>query len=385
MKNKIRSPLVIAVIFIPLTGVFPITEKISFQLLIFASIFFLFLRKIKIKSDDFYLGIICVISILISTIANFSVRGLSYSLALILSYLIYVNASKILVLELGEEKFFKYLFYTCLATNVFIIQEFISVNYFGSILLDFPRSSRSLQYEPIFANRFIRARGFAEESGHMGLFYEAIVPIVLFKLKDITNNTSIRVIFKLTTLISIILLFSSFTTLVALVYMVFYFVKNNYSVARKTLLISGSILALISSLSWILTGLLTKLSLSSNTFSTNDRLARYYCIIQSINEWNPLIGNGPLKLGQRCQVYDSSLNLYMDILIFYGIIGIIPLLILVIRKYQKIANYSKKYMKLSLILILGHYFIISNFWYPYLYILIGIYSALSWKKREMAL
>lgn len=372
-------------LFIPLTGVFPITEKISSQLLIFAFIFFLYLRKIQIKSDDFYLGIICVIFILISTIANFSVRGLSYSLALILSYLIYVNATKILVHELGEKKFFKYLFYTCLATNVFIIQEFITVNYLGSILLDLPRSSRSLVYEPIFANRFIRARGFAEESGHMGLFYEAIVPIVLFKLKDITTNTPIRVIFKLTTLISIILLFSSYTTLVALIYIVFYLSKNNYSVTRKTLLISGSILVLLTSLSWLLTGLLTKLSLSTNTISTNDRIARYYCIVQSITEWNPLIGNGPLKLGQQCQVYDSSLNLYLDILIFYGIIGFIPLSILVIRKYKKIANSSMSYMKLSFILLLGHYFIISNFWYPYLYILIGIYSALSWKKREMAI
>ncbi len=358
-----------ALISIPFTGVLRITEKLSLPILFFSILFFFNFNKIKFNNVNFILLLLLFIFGTIYLFLNQDIRAVVYHLTFFYSILIYFQGSKY-ILALGWNKIFRILFNICLISNIFIIYEFTTRNFLPEFFIDLFRNDSIDEYNPLFLKLFYRARGFAEESGHMGLFYEFSFPIILYYINYVKSIFK-KLFFFITTFLAVFFIFSPLTIILILssTLIWLFFINKNLASVLLFLIILFFLFFQYDLLDLIIYSLFEKLSFDSNSISVVDRLDRLNCVMDNFD--NLLFGVGPFNFYKYCY-FDTTLNLFFDILIYYGIIIFLITIIILIRILYISFKISKYSLLISFLFLLIHYQIITNFWYPFLFLTFGL-------------
>ena len=362
-----RKLLILAFYSIPFTGVLKLSEKLSLPILTF-SIFFIYNCLTKPINYNRVILLFGSITLTLPILINSSdARSIVYYVSFFTCCIIFISGGRMINLNMSKKDFINHLKKLVLISNVFIIYEFVTRSFFPQYFIDFPfRIDGIKEYEPIVNKLFYRSRGFAEESGHMGLFYEFAIPLILFAQKKVRWNFREVV----STILAVLFIFSPFTIIFLLITLIIKFIRNKKFYILSILFVSLLFKYLFDYLMLIYYTLLPKVTFSSSSGSASDRVLRLNCFFKNFHEF--IFGVGPMKISQYCGHYkETFLNLYLDITASFG-----PILLIVIFSLLSVGLInqfkSKNYGPLiSTIIVCAHYLIISNFWYPFLFFLIG--------------
>lgn len=369
----------VAVGSLPLLNVLALNEKITFTIVVFSVLFFLRIQRLKFAAYDvFYL--IFIASLSLSAIFNGYINksSLLYITTFLTVYFIYFK-NTVSWYQSYKKEFYSTLHGIVLFTSGFILYEFIALNFFPGVFIELPRAT-AIEYDSTFL-RMYRPRGFAEEPGHMSLFFEFAIPLLVPYLNCMTRRKRIFSIFLIA--LAILLMGSSFTILLAIISITFFYSikiiqKPKFfftatvflAICFFTVLTNPKIGGLVKDYS---SSIQSKVSLDSNNSSVSDRAYRFTKGLELVSD-NFLGGIGPMAFKEYSRSA-SSLNLSIDIWLYSGFVGILAFycflgLVLLIFVNSKAQN--KKWILLSFFLIILHYQIITNFWFPYLWIVLGV-------------
>ena len=357
------------VISIPFTGVLKLNHKVSLPIFLFSILPIFFYDKLRITKRTILFFYIFILIVTSYTFLNISVSGITYSLSFILCSSVFTIGGFLILQILGLKKFITILSYTYFFTSFFILYEFLTINFLPNLFIDIPGRFDGIEkYRPGIMNElFVRSRGLAEESGHMGLFIEFSLPLLVFNRNYISNNFFYFLII-LSILVSFCI-FSPFTFLCIIILAFFVSIKNTF----KYLFPISILLSFVPNIQFYLQEawktIAYKITFSTASKSSSDRLERLNCFFKNIDEI--IFGIGPFNIKSICGVgKDTFLNLYMDIVSSFGPLILIVFIFLIVI-FPLSLNYKPKGFIISLIFISAHYLLISNFWYPYIWILIG--------------
>lgn len=352
IKISIKKYLaLLAICSVPFTGSFLITEKISISLILF-SLVTIFDGQLKrqVVLPVILLMFLMHLSFFFSKI-NF--RSLFYIYSFGFSIVIYSLGAQSIVNNIGVESALKVFRRLLTVTSIILILEFLFINFNIGFEIVLPRRFDSIDnYNPTMLGIFNRSRGFARESGHMGLLYEMLVPIFMF-----SGSRKFK-IFEITLWLIASLTLGSPITMALLLFTLFF--RINWK--SRMLFIIGLIYLILNS-EFLKLYFIKILSWSPSSI---DRLNRITAGLDSLK--NHLFGVGPLNLDE----FDSTLNLYLDLFVFFGVLTgsffVLCLVFILVKTYKlKLIG-----LRLSYLFLLFHYLIISNFWYPFIWIISGI-------------
>lgn len=360
---------------LPFTGVFRITEKLSLPIFI-ASIFILFSSSlIPALKKKLVLVISILFLVFLVTVYHYNFRVVIYSLSFCFSFFIFINAG--VEATINQRLFYRWLNISIWIAAVYVILEWVDLNIIDSGMFKFQRNDGIVHYEATYLGGYKRPRGLAEESGHMSLFFEFAAPLIL--LQNIYGRSQSDVYRDLLLVLALFLLFSPFSILLAMLTLIISF--RRLEKRGKLILILGSLSAIVY-MSPLLyrayEALILKVTYSSEVSSSMDRLNR---INYFLDEYKPeIFGLGPLNFTSISR-FETTLNLFLDILLFYG-----PILFCIVFLYSSsliLKLWQKKDygLLLSLMLVLFHYNFITNFWYPYIGFLVGFAYKLNNENR----
>ncbi len=369
-----------SIIFI---AVFQINEKISLPLVAFGAGVLIFHKKIKFFYEDAFVFAFLGLMIMFSAI-NITSSGLLYIFSFFTTILIFSKPTGAIVQYFDYKK----LLYTLtLIVNCYIIYEFITRNFIPSLFIELPRA-RVEEISASFLGLLIRARGFAEEPGHMGLFYELIFPIIFIEVTPSLNKKQ-KFFLYLTTFLALFSIFSAFTTTVIFMYLSIYLLVKLELKQRILIIFSGLtlftiLLATIPNLQLFLQlafeSVINKVTYDPNNPSAGDRLSRINDALTLYNDH--IMGIGAMNM-RYYSSFPSSLNLYLDILLFFGPITLIIFLLYLLTIAIKAFKINRWSYFSSFILLTSHYLVIANFWYPFLWILIGLIQYTYYNKNML--
>lgn len=283
------------------------------------------------------------------------------------------------------EKIFKYISIGLIIVSIFTIVEFLTKNFTQISFDQFIYRPLVRDYAPTYriaGDRFIRARGVAVESGHLAMYISMFLPFLYYYYKYIEINQKKLVLTMLLVVTALFLTFSAAALFensltILLLFLLFSFKKINKGLTRHGIIFGFIVLIILFIFGYILVntqifgGMLAKISLSG-TSSGDDRISRWINALK-LFRLNPLLGAGP---GITSIIYGTgSTNFYLELLTQVGILGITPLLFMMFTIFSLIFNidYNIKYVFLySLTISLIHYALISDYWYPWIWLLIAI-------------
>lgn len=315
----------------------------------------------------------------------------------LISYLviyIYFVGTFLLLISTGITKIeiFKFIYIGVLLISLYTIFEFVGKNIFDFYIDDvIPRPSISKVFD---ATYFIggvglqRARGLTVESGHTAMYLVAFLPFGLSYLK---NNLVKRNIYLSIVITALMCTFSSAGFLDLLVGISIFLILWKQKILVKTVLkvnvmIILGIIIIFSTNVWskiilIFQGLVEKAT-SIDSVGASMRFKLWGDNLSLLNN-NYFLGSGPgigsIYLGV------SSTNLYIDLLVEVGIIGLTLFLLFVFGESRKIklCNIEDRYvLYVSLFVMLFHYIIIANYYYPWLWVLFAIIEFLVARDAE---
>ena len=166
-----------------------------------------------------------ILGLIISATINidFDNSALLYISSFIIVYLVFYKGFQ----KINHDRFIYFLNISFYVSSIYILYEFVAMNFFPQYFFEAPRINVS-DKKFLINKQFFRCRGFAEEPGHMGMFYEFAIPILI----PFWNNykTFWKVLLFIFVMIILFTLGSSFTialfSLATLCYVVFS-LKNN--------------------------------------------------------------------------------------------------------------------------------------------------------------
>ncbi|WP_319589879.1 hypothetical protein [uncultured Draconibacterium sp.] len=387
LNIKPKVLLSASLLTIGLTGSFMFHEKVSLPLVLFSFVLIVFIRKLKIYNEDI-LMFFCFSLMLLFGLNGITISGLIYILAFGYAYFVYTKSA---VIFSSKVDVYKVLLILTFLTNFFIFYEFTTKNFIPSLFIELPRP-RVMEMDALFLGVFQRARGFAEEPAHMGLFYEFVVPILFMKYRK-EKPRIVFITFLITSFLAVFCIFSSFTiVMLGLYFLLFILFKTRLKLKIRILIVA---IAAIIGIAFYHPEFFNYLDLAVDAISNKilmkggasatDRSIRFNEGIQIVLKY-PL-GIGAMNMS-KISPYPSSLNLYLDLLMFFGPFVLTSFLIyigVIVYKAFKLDIWS---LFASTLIVLAHYFIIANFWYPYLWFLFGLiqynYSALKSSKQKIA-
>lgn len=362
--------LMFSIIFL---NVFALTPKLTLPVFVWGLFFIFSIKKINFGIKDVIYFIFIFSMCIPLLIYQFEANSLVYIASLIILYFIFYKQMEVIYFY-NSKQVLKYLYITSIVLSIYIIYEFLTKNYFPSFYIELPRKTVEI-FNASFGKSFTRPRGFAEEAGHMVLFYEFSYPLVIFYLNKLKEQT---IYYNITILIAIMLLNSSITFIFLIPYIILNilgnFKKLNFSKKLKNIVILSIILSIIiifnfDILKALIEKAIVKISLNQSNNSVSDRIIRLEEVFKLVS----ILGIPAASIKYRLRIA-SGLNLYLDFFVYSGFIGGINFLMFLLKDAVcKFAN--KKYYVLSLFFLLFHYSIVSNFWIPYLWLLLGMISA----------
>lgn len=385
----IKITYLIFVLSLPMVGIFNISDNITLPLFFGAILFVFKFNKIKFfKEDIFYLFFL--ICMLLSLIYNYSISNLSsvkYFFGYVVVFLFF-QKTNVLYYSHYKDKFYKFLYYTTVILLIYTIYEFFSINFMPNLFVDFPRIHMK-QYDSVFLGKYIRARGYMEESGHFAAYLEFSIPLILFYLDYNKKN---KTIFILILLVCIFFINSAINVVLLGLFFIIYLMKDmNFTLQKymKFMIIFFSFIIIINFIEFNIYEVINSLELLINKAFLKQKdisvIDRTYRIKEALNvlKKNYFLGIGPKNLSSFCTTYylsnmDTSLNLIIDLVLYSGILGFISFSIYIFIIFYKafcLRKDIKFYIIFSLILVFIHYQIITNYWYPWMWIIISIIQA----------
>lgn len=399
-------------LFLGFTDAFAITAAFPLPF-IFVSVAFLlalfkgYRDKTELYSITSFINFPLIIFLMVGIISfifqtnriGFTDKGLNHTLSYLVIFVYFsVTIFCLLVYEINLDSIYKVISYSLLIVSIFTIIEFISKNFLGITQFDslIPRLS-DVNFDASYmmgTGSFIRSRGFTSESGHNALFLLSFLPfMMLSKIKH-------KIISVLVVGIALATTFSAaalFEMIVAGLIILFARIASSSKTIRVKLssLIITYLGILVIFIAVLFTNLLSYLSVYFNgifnKINLNDSTAAGFRFIRwenslSLVKDNYLFGSGPgissIFLGT------ASTNLYIEIFVETGIIGIVFFLWFIIQssiKVFKLKNTKKYFYLFSILVCIIHYFIIGNYWYPWFWVILAItqYTLLKENKEKM--
>jgi len=275
-------------------------------------------------------------------------------------------------------------------TCLFGIAEFWLKNAYGIDVDSYVPRPAVTEYDPWALGSFIRLRSFVEESGHLAFFLEVFGPISLYSFR---NNNYVYFPLLILLLVCFVLTFSTAGWLIAAFTYLLLAVTRirpqellkrlsfNFRTFTRYLLLGGGVMLVIllsyDIVNYILEVLdniiLSKIFLSG---SAEDRTTRYLEGFNALMDSNLLeltFGNGPAVYETLGFSRGGTILLYLTIVLESGLLGLLSFLLFCAILFYKAVRIP--ILKLRLALLFGllsallHFFIIANYWYPWLWIL----------------
>lgn len=363
--NLKKIVFIFFILSLPFTGVFRLTEKLSLPIIIASVYLFLSLEIIHALRRRLALIITIFFLIFLVTIYHYNIRVLVYSLSICFSFFIFINTG----VKATENRrlFYRWLNISIWIAASYVILEWVDLNIVDSGIFRFQRNDGIVNYNATYLGGYIRPRGLAEESGHMSLFFEFAAPLIL--LENSYQRSQFDVYRDLLLVIALFLLFSPFSILLAL--LTLFLSLRKLKKPGKIILVLGSLSVLANMLpllSQAYEAIMLKATYSPDVGSSMDRLNRINFFFREYSF--EILGLGPLNF-RSISPFETTLNLFLDILLFYG-----PILFCIVVVYLLSASIyllrKRNYgILLSFLFVMFHYNFITNFWYPYLGFLIG--------------
>ncbi len=382
---------------LPVTNAFEITEKISLPLFIGVICLILCINKIKFYLHDIFF-LLFIVSMMLNMIINGATnkRSILYLLSFAILYLVFLKVVSANYVY-NKQLILRIMYFSTIVLSIYIIYEFTTRNFFPGLFFDLPRIMDK-QYDAMFIGKYYRARGFCTESGHTALFYEFILPFNIYYLYLKKSNIR-KIIFFTLILASLIFINSSMNfviIIIALFLALLLYLMRGKGLIKKYLIICISMILVIGifilinsygDLKLSINGISDKIFMTDNAESSIERKSKiikgYYIMSNNV-----IWGIGPMMLSNYVN-FDSTINMFIDLWLYSGIFGLISFysfILIFFIKIFKIKNNFKYCMFFSFFMVTFHYQIIANFYYPWLWALLGMIEgeAILWKNKPIA-
>lgn len=266
---------------------------------------------------------------------------------------------------------------------IFCITEFIIKNNFGVEFDLFLPRLNPIVYDPTLGgdSNIVRARGFAEESGHYALFIELIVPILgayLWQNKKFKSFSALLIL----SLTAITLTFSTISQLAlfpAIITAIY--IHNKLDIDSKFIITFGLLISLTLLSLLVIPGSFESLvyKITENGFNGRlDNIEPIFALIEKSDYWQLIFGFGSGSFYNIENLEGGIFSLPFLIFVEMGFVGLCLLLIFItlcIHKIRCISDLNVRYaFALSFSFALWHYCAIGNYYYPWIWFLIAIIS-----------
>jgi hypothetical protein len=349
----------------------------------------MFSYQLKILTEDWeiFLLIILGIAAFIFSTSYFGTKNINHTAAILNSVLFFYIVPKSLLIKFKSINVFVSAIAISLAiVSAFVIFEFIGSNYFGINFLNLIPYTRSDLADASVIGQFIRPRGFAEEAGHMALFYELSLPLSFLYFKK--KRFIFQLCYYIPVFTSFILLFSSAAFIAIVVSLMTFFLLTSRS-KKSVVLLAAMIFILV----FVMVSDVTKPFVEGTLgvrlaavlnpsevydSSASDRFERYQNALV-------IVSSAPLGIGWGMSsqlafnneqfsgvAFEKAgfVSLYFEILIACGIPGLILFIKFIGKKIVRLArsrSFESQMVFLSVLSLSLHYIFVSNYWFPMLW------------------
>ena len=218
MKSYTYPLFCLYIFSIPFTSAFSLSPLFPIPLLTSTLLFILILINggLRFKARDLWLFSVSFAGIFSLFFAGekmlsldfLSMQNISHSLAFFFSIFFYYKIPELcLKRNFSFYKVSKLLAFAIIFSSVFIVLEFFLSNYFSINFSDYLPYSSYVTGVAHVKGSLIRARGFANESGHMSLFYELALPLSVSYVRRL--KFVFQALYWVISLVGFVFLFSS--------------------------------------------------------------------------------------------------------------------------------------------------------------------------------
>lgn len=374
------------------SDILPIPMVISFAMLLYLAL--KIMKNGKIKKIPYKIMLPLGMFLIVMLISFFiQIQSIGYSqtgLNHLLSYFTTILAYFIVPIlymkhfRVPTSFLFKYITIGVLGVSIFIIAEFTLKNFFNIPFDEFiyrPIENSYIATYSLGGERYIRARGVAQESGHAAMYLSMFLPFVYYYYKNILHKKLELVLSIMLVVTALVLTFSATAlaeiALAGFVLFIIFIVKKLKKGFKKleVLAIWASSIIMVPMVYYILTSSnfeTIRMKLSMNTASGESRLVRWKDALELFGS-SPVIGGGP---GITSILYGTgSTSFYLELLTQVGIIGFIFMLIALFAIFKSVLSFKgtiKLVYMFSFLITVVHLLVISNYWYPWMWILFAI-------------
>ncbi|WP_100010098.1 O-antigen ligase family protein [Lentibacillus sediminis] len=386
---------------------FPITRIIGIIMLF--SILFTFNYKKKLGLDKRLITLMYLLflSFIVSYIFQIihigpSFTGFGHTLlflgVIILHFVVVLVA--ISLTGYPTNKIYKFISWGVIFVSLITIIEFISRNFLNMEFNLLRISTDYIATYSISGERFIRARGTVIESGHLALYLLMFAPFVYHYHMNINGSKMKTIISLVSVVLAVLFTFSAAgfaeLSVVILIILGVYIIKllrQGFKLS-KVIVIYPLFFSIISfgiyyfvygngNLSF-LSGIFGKLTFENSTiYDGNSRLSRWYRAWELFKE-SPVVGQGS---GIASITHGTgSTNLYLDILAGNGLIGLLIFLFILVYHLNlifKMEGHVKYIYLVSFSTMAIHYAIISDYWYPWMWMLLVMINVQYYRQEKL--
>ena len=358
--------------------------------------------RINRFSEDIYVVLflsIAFFSFCLNNIAGFNAKSLNHLIAYSFSVIVLFFVFRSLLLNSLSSDSDKFIFLKWVYRGVYFacffgVLEFVTKNFLGFQLDEIVPRSLSGEYNPTVLGEYIRIRSFVQESGHFALFLEILGPLAFYYkfYSKYENGFVSKALFIVVFSMAFIFTLSTIAFANVVIVLLILFINHLYKIIKKKtvskrFLFTGIVFFIIitvityyllfvndflgSILNEVLVG---KLSSSGSADDRSNRVQEVYRIFLKGNWINFLFGYGPGAY-DRLKI-ESIISLYVNLFLELGLLGLTTFILLVKSIFRRVLLNKNRYLRtalmISLITASIHYIGISNYWYPWIWMLFAV-------------
>lgn len=368
---------------LPFTSVFALSGWLNLPVLISLLLVFALMFKgvHRLKPFDIVVFVSFVFPIFISSIINFhnalEEKFISHLLSYFFIFFTFYLVSREMLLR-HPAALLKGVMGGLVFSIIFAFVEFAITLTLGYELLSYIPRFTVNEYNATFSS-VLRVRSLTEESGHYALYLGIITPIVLIFMVERFSSIFIIILIA-AAFLAMIVTFSTSGIMFFIISAIFSFLAARYSIFKKSFLVGGLVLFFVSVYFGVLTVFnidLTNL-LFDKIHDMNGRLGPFD------ESWRYFINSGILQilfgLGPGYYAYfglEPVISLAALTLFQNGLIGFLLYIALFFFGFKRVAVFSKDkkpFLVFSLLFTFLVYGGVSNYWYPWFWLLLGVLS-----------
>lgn len=402
--------LILFLLTLPFSYSFRISGIITVNVIIGTIVSIIYLYKIiykqyklvRYKEDIilFIFVVILLISILLNGWYDKTLNHLLSYIFLIVVYFICVRNAMILAFKNYKDILSIILFSLVFSLN-FVNIEFYIRNFNRSLIwiIDIMQNNTAGAYDPTFVGIYNRSRGFSIESGHFTMYLNAFVPLLSYYVYT-EKGVIIKFIYPILILFSYLSIFSaggigSIAIALFLVLLFFLFRQIKLKKPLYIFLFLGVVSLIFILVIWLdhsdnifISSLMSKILFKENS----GRFMRWEIMIneiKSMNVYRLMFGYG---VGFMSSVHSlDGTNLYLKLFVEIGFLGLSTFIVLVVQVLIRIKSLTSsiKYpLAIGMLSQLVHFFIVSDYAYPWFWILMAFSLSISFtseKNKEVLL